>query len=493
MTTDRGRSRSGARWGWLPTTLGMGLALAANSWANYRSARDAVSTIDLGQAGVFENVARNAIRRIEPDGSLPDLDSLVAAHADAGLRFVGLFESDQGLLNELGGTRLPDPVRPPRFDRGPVPVRIGDRIRVFVPGPRPMERDRSDPRVRGGPPESSDPEADPGFPGRPDRSGHPAPDTIPGPPPLPEADSTAAPPGRGGPEPGVPPGPRTGPDLQARLDEAFRTSIVIEFEPLVAGRLLARATRSLVLGVVAAALLMLTAGLFWRATLRQEADERLMEEQRRLSTLGELSAVLAHEIRNPLASLKGHAQLLAERTPEDSPEQQRVGRIVTEAQRLEELTTDLLDFVRTGPLDLAPVELADLLAGVVSEARCDTARLDTTGAPENWSLDVKRMRQVLVNLLENAVEASPDGAPVDVKAAKEGAALVIAVRDQGEGITDENLGQIFEPFFTTRTKGTGLGLAVARRIVELHGGTLTAHSVSDGGAEFRVILPERKA
>ena len=141
--------------------------------------------------------------------------------------------------------------------------------------------------------------------------------------------------------------------------------IVIEFEPLVAGQLLDRALRSLILGALAAGLLMLTALFFWRATLRQEADERTMEEQRRLSTLGEFSAVLAHEIRNPLASLKGHAQLLAERTSNDAPDRKRVDRIVTEAQRLEDLTTDLLDFVRTGPLDLAPVGVEDFLMSVV--------------------------------------------------------------------------------------------------------------------------------
>ena len=152
------------------------------------------------------------------------------------------------------------------------------------------------------------------------------------------------------------------------MDPMNRMGIVIEFEPLVAGQLLDRAIRSLILGALAAGLLMLTALFFWRATLRQEADERTMEEQRRLSTLGELSAVLAHEIRNPLASLKGHAQLLAERTADDAPERGRVDRIVTEAQRLEALTTDLLDFVRTGPLDLAPVNLEDLLRSATSRS-----------------------------------------------------------------------------------------------------------------------------
>jgi two-component system sensor histidine kinase HydH len=281
--------------------------------------------------------------------------------------------------------------------------------------------------------------------------------------------------------------------VRNRFESQDRTSIVIEFEPLVAGRLLARATRSLALGALAAGLLMLTAVLFWRATLRQEADARTMEEQRRLSTLGELSAVLAHEIRNPLASLKGHAQLLAERTSEDAAEQKRVNRIVAEAQRLEDLTVDLLDFVRTGPLDLAPVNVQSFLQSVVSTSGVVVVRLDTTQAPESWILDAPRIRQVFANLLANAEEASPEGKPIDVVASEEGSSLVITFRDHGEGISEENLDRIFEPFFTTRTKGTGLGLAVARRIVELHGGTLTARSIPEGGAEFRVTLTERKS
>jgi two-component system sensor histidine kinase HydH len=442
MTSDRGRSRSGARWGWLLTTLALGIALGVASWANYRSARDAVSTIDLGQIGVFEQIVMNAFRGTDPGGPLPELDSLVAAYADVGLRFVGMYSPEDGLI-VLGGTPLPDPVDPPLFTGAPRPIRTGDRIRVSFPGPRPRGRDSS------------------------------------------------GPPGRIDPQGGVDPADRL--DPVGRPDPLNRTGIVIEFEPLVANQLLDRAFRSLILGALAAGLLMLTALFFWRATLRREVEERAMEEQRRLSTLGELSAVLAHEIRNPLASLKGHAQLLAEGTSPEAPDRKRVDRIVAEALRLEDLTTDLLDFVRTGPLDLAPVRVEDFLRGVVSEAGEGAVALDLTGAPEDWTFDAQRIRQVLVNLLENAVEASPGGTPIDLVTVTEGPSLVIICRDHGEGISEEDLDRIFEPFFTTRTRGTGLGLAVARRIVELHGGTLTARSLPDGGAEFRMTLMERKS
>jgi two-component system sensor histidine kinase HydH len=267
---------------------------------------------------------------------------------------------------------------------------------------------------------------------------------------------------------------------------------VVEFEPLVAGQLVDRAFRSLALGWMAAGVLMVTALLFWRASLRREAEERLMEERRRLSTVGEMAAILAHEIRNPLASLKGHAQLLAERTPPGSSEHGKVDRIVTEARRLEALTTDLLDFVRTGPLDIQPVKVDDHLRKAAADAGGDAVKLDTSGAPERWPMDARRMEQVLHNLMRNAVEASPEGVPVEVRAVREGRGLTVAFLDRGEGIPEESLERVFEPFFTTRTRGTGLGLAVARRIVELHGGSLTARNRPGGGSEFRIILEGRE-
>ena len=411
MAAKMKKSMSGVRWGWLLTTLALGIALGLASWANYRSVQNAVSTLDIGQVRVFEGDVMSALRRTGLGPPAPELDSLVADHADTGLRFVGLYSPEEGLTT-LGGTPLPDPIEVPRRGGGRDLVRVGDRIRAFLLSPPSRNRSRTE----------------------------------------------------------------------------TRSVLVVEFEPLVAGQLVDRAFRSLVLGWVAAGVLMLTALLFWRASLRRAAEERVLEERRRLSTLGEMSAVLAHEIRNPLASLKGHAQLLAERTPPESPERGKVDRIVTEAHRLETLTTELLDFVRTGPLDIQPVGVEDLLHKVVAEAGTDAVTLDTSGAPERWPIDAQRIGQVLHNLLRNAVEASPEGAPIEVKVTLEGEALTVAFLDQGEGIPEESLDRIFEPFFTTRTRGTGLGLAVARRIVELHGGSLTARNRPGGGAEFRLTL-----
>ncbi|MEJ2184587.1 MAG: HAMP domain-containing sensor histidine kinase [Gemmatimonadota bacterium] len=282
----------------------------------------------------------------------------------------------------------------------------------------------------------------------------------------------------------MPPPDRRHPDRQ-------RHGFVVEFEPVAAKQLVTRATRSLVLGLVAAAGLMLAALVFWRMSRRYEEAERKLEEQRRLSILGEMSAVLAHEIRNPLASLKGHAQLLAEGLDDASQGRRRADRVVREASRLEALTTDLLDFARRGPLDLEPVDPAALVRTSAEEIGAPAFVLDSDDAPDRWNLDARRFQQVLTNLLRNALQAAPADRPPVVRVAQEGQRLVIEVRDFGPGIAEGDRDRVFDPFYTTHTTGTGLGLPVARRIVELHGGRLHADNAPDGGAVFRIEIPNR--
>jgi two-component system sensor histidine kinase HydH len=268
-----------------------------------------------------------------------------------------------------------------------------------------------------------------------------------------------------------------------------RPTIAIEFEPLLARQLSGEAARALSFGAAAAAGLMIVALLFSRELGKRESAERRFEEQRRLAALGEMSSVLAHELRNPLASLKGHAQLLAERLPEASPERRKADRIVLEAQRLEALTADLLDFSRSGPIDRRETDPAALLRTVADSLDASRIALVLEAAPHRWRLDPERMRQVLTNLLQNALQAAPAPAPTEARIASEGGVLVFTVRDRGPGIPEGEAERIFEPFYTTRVNGTGLGLAVAQRIVEMHGGTIAAANHPEGGAVFRVAIP----
>jgi two-component system sensor histidine kinase HydH len=263
----------------------------------------------------------------------------------------------------------------------------------------------------------------------------------------------------------------------------------MEFEPLVAERLAAEATNTFVLSVLVAGALIAAAVGFWRLTVRQEHIEHRLEQQRRLGALGEMSAVLAHELRNPLASLKGHAQLLAERLEAGSPDRRKAELVVAEAERLEALTTDLLDFARSGPIDRRTTDPAVLLASCAEEVARGGFAVHAEGSPPTWLLDEGRMRQALTNVLRNARQASPEGTRPEVAVARDDGTLVITVRDFGAGLAPGDERRIFNPFFTTRTSGTGLGLAVALRVAEMHGGTITASNHPDGGAVFRIAIP----
>jgi two-component system sensor histidine kinase HydH len=246
--------------------------------------------------------------------------------------------------------------------------------------------------------------------------------------------------------------------------------------------------RTRAIGAFAVIILLAVAAALSRDVARRAAAERRAERERRLLALGQMSAVMAHELRNPLASLKGHAQLLAEDLEAGTRAQAKAERVVREAERLERLTSDLLDFVRDGPLDRHDVRTQDLLARAIAEVPGDRVRVVADAAPPRLNIDEPRIAAALANLVRNGVQASPD-ALVEVRVVAEGEDVRIEVSDRGPGIPPGEEEAIFEPFVTTRVRGTGLGLAVARRAVEQHGGTLVGESLPEGGARFRLFLP----
>lgn len=246
---------------------------------------------------------------------------------------------------------------------------------------------------------------------------------------------------------------------------------------------------SLGIGIAAAATMLILAAILVRWSWRREETVRAIEQARHLATLGQMSAVLAHEIRNPLASLKGNAQLLARSLPEGDKPRAKADRVVDEAVRLEHLTNDLLAFARSGEIRIVEADPAALLRDAAAATAGARIAIDDAGAPRSWPLDADRLRQVLVNVLENAAEIS-EGA-IEATVGKTGNALRFTVRDHGPGLPPEDLERLFEPFFTKRTRGTGLGLAVCKRLVELHGGTIAARNAAGGGAELVIELPRR--
>jgi len=219
--------------------------------------------------------------------------------------------------------------------------------------------------------------------------------------------------------------------------------------------------------------------------------EAAVAREERLGAVGRLAASLAHEIRNPLASLSGSVQLLRESEP--SPLHDIVLR---EVKRLNELVEDFLDTSRPVRLDLQRHDVALLVGDVVAAFRNDARYkgrrvLRTHAEPglPDARVDGARLRQVLWNLLLNAAEATPDFGTIEVRVGADGGSLVLSVIDDGVGIAPADLRRIFDPFYTTRSGGTGLGLANVDRVARAHGGTVDVSSEPGQGTRFVIRVP----
>lgn len=266
--------------------------------------------------------------------------------------------------------------------------------------------------------------------------------------------------------------------------------VVYEFEPVAAVELQQRSRNLFVLSGVFSLGLMGLAVALSRALQQQEGLRSQLEHGRRLAALGSMSAVLAHELRNPLASLKGHSQLLAESVEDDPKLKGKAELVVNEAVRLERLMNDLLTFVKSGELHRTPTHPLEVMNAAIATSgsgRVDVKAGELTPLP----LDPSRLQQALENVLQNAVQASPEGARVTAEVSQGPDGLTYRIRDLGPGIAPGEEEKIFEPFVTGKIRGVGLGLAITRRIVELHGGKITARNHPEGGAQFELRLPGR--
>jgi two-component system sensor histidine kinase HydH len=229
----------------------------------------------------------------------------------------------------------------------------------------------------------------------------------------------------------------------------------------------------------------------------QAATRRAFEAER-LAVLGRIAAALAHEIRNPLGSITGSIEMLHE-SPSLTDEDKRLCEIVQrEARRLNDLVGDMLDLSKRRPPTAQATDVAALAREVVAlaanAARGSDVHVRYEGPEQEAALarcDAAQMRQVLWNLVRNAIQASSAGSTVVVRVEIYERQVVLAVDDQGPGVPEDARERIFEDFFTTRTHGAGIGLAVVRRIVEDHvpmGAALSVEKAKGGGASFRVAL-----
>jgi PAS domain S-box-containing protein len=224
-------------------------------------------------------------------------------------------------------------------------------------------------------------------------------------------------------------------------------------------------------------------------TQRKLAEERLRDEAA-LTQLGRLSAVVAHEVRNPLAALKGSLQVLARRLPEDLPGREIITPMLARIDALNRTVQDILTYSKPSAPKPQRFQLAPLLTDIAATARADVNCPRIVLPPTSLVLhaDPEMTRAALLNLLLNACHASGD-TPVEVEASVHDGICEVTILDRGPGIPAEVREHLFEPFVTTRAGGTGLGLPIARRLTQVQGGTLTLDDRPGGGTAARMRLP----
>jgi len=225
--------------------------------------------------------------------------------------------------------------------------------------------------------------------------------------------------------------------------------------------------------------------------------EQRMRQADRLAAVGRLSANMAHEIRNPLASISGAVEALARDLPPDHTRGQLVEIVLRESARLNQIVGDFLEYARPAPMAPIEINMAEILDEVLLliEHRALPANLKVSreyGEALPVRADPQRLRQAVWNLCLNAVQAMPDGGELRVGAhslRERGGHLQISITDTGQGIAETDLPHIFEPFFSTKPEGSGIGLALVYRVVEEHGGSIEVRSRVGEGTTFFLALP----
>jgi two-component system sensor histidine kinase HydH len=227
---------------------------------------------------------------------------------------------------------------------------------------------------------------------------------------------------------------------------------------------------------------------------REQRQRALNEKLEALAALGEAIASVAHEMKNIVIPIRGFLRRIRENASLEGKAASYLDIIDSESAKLDKMTQDMLAFGRFAPLQRKEVEVSELLEEVnrmlhneFRESRVQLICESKSGT--RVSLDVEKIRQALVNLLQNALHASPEGGEVRLTADCNGHAVKFVVDDQGVGIPAENLERIFQPFFTTKPKGTGLGLPITHRIVREHGGRIQVKSVPGNGTRFTLTFP----
>jgi two-component system, NtrC family, sensor histidine kinase HydH len=233
-----------------------------------------------------------------------------------------------------------------------------------------------------------------------------------------------------------------------------------------------------------------------RFSRREEQHQLEMARRESLAHLGEMGAMLAHEIRNPLAGIKGFAQVI-EKNPQDKRNGDFAQRIVSETLRLETLVNELLSYAKSDRESMVTLHLTDVVSHATALLRPEAEQHQVeiiSECQEDKQLigNQDRLTQVLLNVIKNAIQAMPGGGTILITAATDSKNVIIKVKDTGSGISEEDMSRIFDPFFTTKARGTGLGLALCRKTVEEHEGTIAVQSFVGEGTSVSITLPNHQ-
>ena len=228
-----------------------------------------------------------------------------------------------------------------------------------------------------------------------------------------------------------------------------------------------------------------------------EAEDAVRRADR-LAALGQLTAGLAHELRNPMTTIRSSAEVLGRSIPrQDEVARELAGYIVAEVDRANSLITRFLQFAKPANVRIAPSDLTAVVDRAIAlirrEANAEETHIYTNYSPDIGPVDIdaELIERVVFNLVLNAVQASPPGSPVTVKVRPAGATVEISVIDRGSGVDPKQVESIFNPFVTTKPDGVGLGLAIVSKIVDEHGGKVVVETASGEGSVFRVYIPFR--
>ena len=237
-----------------------------------------------------------------------------------------------------------------------------------------------------------------------------------------------------------------------------------------------------------------TAKLRRQADVLAQAEEQLRHADR-LSALGKLSAGIAHEVRTPLASIKGTAEIISDKFKPEDKEYEFAKILIKEVDRLDTVVAEFLDFARAKPPELKLSNINDIIRSVLKLTEHEIARSKVslkTRFEKNLPsilVDPEQMKQVFLNLIINAIQAMPNGGIIEIESSQNKSDIVCKFSDTGIGISEEQQEKLFTPFFTSKERGTGLGLAIVHGILEGHKGKIRFTTKENQGTIFTISLP----